>query len=176
MRECKPDRTAGHHITSCFVLFKHFFFFPRIYIISKHARGFSDWPHSEAFSDSSPRAPKMRSLVSSQHRNLSRQKPTHAPTNSASDAPGIRHQRNATRAKSMLTPILRSASATKRAGCVCSRQDSGEVRPAVARPLAGSVGRPAGQARVPPLSRHCSGFRPRHGHGWRDLEDLGSLA
>jgi len=80
----------------------------------------------------------------------------------------------------MLTPVLRSASATKRAGCVFSRQDSGEVRPAVARPLAGSVGRPAGrpagQARVPPLSRHCSGFRPRHGHGRRDLEDLGSLA
>ena len=147
MRECKPDRTAGHHITSCFVLFKHFFFFPRIYIISKHARGFSDWPHSEAFSDSSPRAPKMRSLVSSQHRNLSRQKPTHAPTNSASDAPGIRHQRNATRASSMLTPALRSA--TKRAGCVfASGLDSDELLVQLsvawcARPLAGSAGRPA---------------------------------
>jgi len=80
----------------------------------------------------------------------------------------------------MLTPALRSA--TKRAGCVfASGLDSDELLVQLsvawcARPLAGSAGRPAGQALVPPLSRHCPGFRPRHGHGRRDLEDLGSLA
>ena len=64
----------------------------------------------------------------------------------------------------MLTPVLRSASATKRAGCVFSRQDSGEVRPAVARPLAGSVGRPAGR----PARRECRhypGTVPASDHG-----------
>ena len=177
MRECKPDRTAGHHITSCFVLFKHFFFFPRIYIISKHARGFSDWPHSEAFSDSSPRAPKMRSLVSSQHRNLSRTKPTHAPTNSASDAPESdisATQQGRHPCSRLLCALQPSVQA------VSSRQDWIPTNSSSNCPSPGarvhSPGRPAGQALVPPLSRHCPGFRPRHGHGRRDLEDLGSLA